>query len=168
MGTYLEELAAARRKRLARMQDAAKPVDVAVKRDDMAVLSARLSAVEKQLAQLRHQSPKQTANESTRPNSMVATIRQAICRDHAITLTDLEGPSLCPALVEARQVAMYLCRKLAALSYQEIACHFGNRSHTAALHAYGKIDRRRIDDEKLDRQLLELEQRIRSTCSSDS
>src|SRR5262245_15145687 len=171
MGTYLAGLAAARRQRLARMQDAAKPanaaakpIDAAVERDDMAALSARVCAIEEQLAQLKRQRPRRVANESISSNSMMAAIEETICRDYAITRTDLEGPSLFQALIEPRQVAMYLCRRLAAMTYQEIAHHFGGRNHTSVMHACGKIDRRRIDDEKFDRQLSELEQKIRPSC----
>jgi chromosomal replication initiator protein len=42
-------------------------------------------------------------------------------------------------VVYARQIAMYLCRELAGLSYPEIARQFDRRDHTTALHAYRKM-----------------------------
>jgi chromosomal replication initiator protein len=64
----------------------------------------------------------------------------------------LEPPELCSArrsrpVVYARQIAMYLCRELSALSYPEIARHFDRRDHTTALHAYRKIKAQILSDQ---------------------
>jgi chromosomal replication initiation ATPase DnaA len=119
--------------------------------------------VEARLAKLTRQRPQAEAENADRSNPLVAAVRGVICREYAITLLDLLGPSLCPSVVQARQIAMYLCRKLAPMSYPEIARHFGKRNHTTALHACAKVNRLRMTDEKLDLQLMALESEIRSS-----
>ena len=39
-----------------------------------------------------------------------------------------------------RQIAMYLCRNIAGLSFKQIGEDFGKRDHTTVMHAYKKID----------------------------
>ena len=165
MGAYLEGLVAARRQRLARMQDAAPvtgKVDTPVKRDDFAGIMTRLGTVEARLSDLARERLQRKEDKPDHSHPFVAAILGVICRNYSVTLPDIEGPSLIPDIVEARQVAMYLCRKLAPTSYQEIARHFGNRNHASVWRAYGKIDRIRMADEKLNRKLLELESEIQS------
>jgi chromosomal replication initiator protein len=80
----------------------------------------------------------------------------------AIPIEDIIGASRRRPLVQARQVAMYVCRDLTDLSYPEIGRVFGNRDHTTVIHAVEKIgglmsERRQIYD-----QVTQLFQTIRS------
>jgi chromosomal replication initiator protein len=52
-------------------------------------------------------------------------------------------------LLIARQVSMYLARRLTQLSLQEIGACFGGRDHTTVLHACRKVDRALKSDAKL-------------------
>ena len=38
-----------------------------------------------------------------------------------------------------RQIAMYLCREVADMSFSAIGKDFGGRDHSTVLHAYSKI-----------------------------
>jgi chromosomal replication initiator protein len=58
----------------------------------------------------------------------------------------LSSPGRSRPVVYARQVAMYLCRELAGLSYPEIAHHFNRRDHTTALHAHRKVKAQLLSD----------------------
>ena len=52
---------------------------------------------------------------------------------------EITGTSRTHQLVAARQIAMYLTRTLADLSWPKIGQEFGGRDHTTAMHAYKKI-----------------------------
>ena len=56
-----------------------------------------------------------------------------------VSLEDLRGHSRSRVLVNARQVAMYLCRELTDLSLPRIGQAFGGRDHTTVMHADRKI-----------------------------
>lgn len=56
-----------------------------------------------------------------------------------VTIEQLCGPDRTRPMVEARQIAMYLCRELTDLSLPKIGEAFGGRDHTTVMHANKKI-----------------------------
>ncbi len=56
-----------------------------------------------------------------------------------VTIEQLCGPDRSRPMVEARQIAMYLCRELTDLSLPKIGDAFGGRDHTTVMHANKKI-----------------------------
>lgn len=64
-------------------------------------------------------------------------------------------------LALARQVAMYLCRKLTDSSLPQIGEYFGGRDHTTVMHAYDKITKMREESAQFDKMIGELTDRIR-------
>jgi chromosomal replication initiation ATPase DnaA len=62
-----------------------------------------------------------------------------------VSLEDLRGHSRSRVLVNARQVAMYLCRELTDLSLPRIGQAFGGRDHTTVMHADRKIRQQMAD-----------------------
>ncbi len=55
-----------------------------------------------------------------------------------------------------RQIAMYLCRELADLSYPRIGELFGGRDHTTVIHAYEKISKEKDTKNSLHKDLQEI------------
>lgn len=55
-----------------------------------------------------------------------------------------------------RQIAMYLCRELADLSYPRIGELFGGRDHTTVIHAYEKISKNKNSNLTLNSELQEM------------
>lgn len=55
-----------------------------------------------------------------------------------------------------RQIAMYLCRELADLSYPRIGELFGGRDHTTVIHAYEKISKNKNTNLALQSELQEM------------
>ncbi|MFI0432094.1 MAG: chromosomal replication initiator protein DnaA, partial [Candidatus Nanopelagicales bacterium] len=77
--------------------------------------------------------------ESTGPEITSEAIMDRTATYFGVTLDDLTGPSRTRTLVNARQVAMYLCRELTQMSLPRIGQIFGGRDHTTVMHADRKI-----------------------------
>ena len=78
-----------------------------------------------------------------------------------VSLEDLRGHSRVRVLVNARQVAMYLCRELTDLSLPRIGQAFGGRDHTTVMHADRKIRQQMAERRSLYNQIAELTNRIK-------
>jgi chromosomal replication initiator protein len=81
-----------------------------------------------------------------------------------VSLEDLRGQSRSRVLVNARQVAMYLCRELTELSLPRIGQAFGGRDHTTVMHADRKIRQQMAERRSLYNQIAELTNRIKQTA----
>jgi chromosomal replication initiator protein len=80
-----------------------------------------------------------------------------------VSLEDLRGHSRSRVLVNARQVAMYLCRELTDLSLPRIGQAFGGRDHTTVMHADRKIRQHMAERRSLYNQIAELTNRIKQS-----
>ena len=76
-------------------------------------------------------------SETTRITA--STIMNEVSDYFQITKEELCGTSRSRMLVNARQIAMYLCRELTELSLPKIGQEFGGRDHTTVMHAERKI-----------------------------
>jgi chromosomal replication initiator protein len=79
-----------------------------------------------------------------------------------VSMDDLCGASREKVNVQARQVAMYLCRELTDLSLPRIGQLFGNRDHTTVMHADRKIRTLMHEKQRVYNEVAELTHRIRS------
>ncbi len=84
---------------------------------------------------------------------------------YGLTIDDLCGSSRSRVLVQARQIAMYLCRELTELSLPKIGQQFGGRDHTTVMHADRKIRQLMSERRAIYNQVTELTSRIRSQTS---
>ena len=78
-----------------------------------------------------------------------------------LTIDDLCSSSRSRVLVNARQIAMYLCRELTDLSLPKIGQQFGGRDHTTVMHAERKIRQLMAERRSIFNQVTELTSRIR-------
>ena len=78
-----------------------------------------------------------------------------------VTVEDIHGSSRSRVLVNARQIAMYLCRELTDLSLPKIGQHFGGRDHTTVMHAERKIKALMSERMQVYNQVTELTNRIK-------
>jgi chromosomal replication initiator protein len=65
-------------------------------------------------------------------------------------------------LVNARQIAMYVCREITDLSYPAIARAFGKSDHTTVIHAVQKIEKLMGEKRQIYDQVNELTQLVKS------
>ncbi len=90
-----------------------------------------------------------------------ATIMAQTAAYFSLTIDDLCGTSRSRALVNARQIAMYLCRELTELSLPKIGQTFGGRDHTTVMHADRKIRQLMAERRSIYNQVTELTNRIK-------
>jgi chromosomal replication initiator protein len=100
------------------------------------------------------------------PEITGATIMAQTAAYFSLTIDDLCGTSRSRALVNARQVAMYLCRELTDLSLPKIGQTFGGRDHTTVMHADRKIRQLMAERRSIYNQVTELTNRIRQQARS--
>ena len=96
------------------------------------------------------------------PEITGATIMAQTAVYFSLTMDDLCGTSRSRVLVNARQIAMYLCRELTELSLPKIGQAFGGRDHTTVMHADRKIRQLMAERRSIYNQVTELTNRIKS------
>jgi len=77
------------------------------------------------------------------------------------SIEEICGASRSRGLVQARQIAMYLCRELTELSLPKIGQHFGGRDHTTVMHADRKIRTLMAERRQVFNHVTELTNRIK-------
>ena len=90
-----------------------------------------------------------------------STIMAQTAAYFSLTVEDLCGTSRSRVLVNARQIAMYLCRELTELSLPKIGQTFGGRDHTTVMHADRKIRELMAERRSIYNQVNELTSRIK-------
>lgn len=80
----------------------------------------------------------------------IPDILQVVMDRFNIRLADLQGKRRHRSVASARQICMYLSRRLTPLSLGEIGGYFGGRDHTTVLHAIRTIEGQRQMDSNLD------------------
>ena len=99
--------------------------------------------------------------EAGGPEITATTIMAQTATYFSLTLDDLCGTSRSRVLVNARQIAMYLCRELTELSLPKIGQTFGGRDHTTVMHADRKIRQLMAERRSIYNQVTELTNRIK-------
>ena len=69
----------------------------------------------------------------------VDAIQHAVAEFFSMSVDDLLSAKRTSDLALARQIAMFLCRKLTEVSLQQIGLSFRKKDHTTVLHAHRKI-----------------------------
>lgn len=89
------------------------------------------------------------------------SITQAVAEHYHIKVDELFNKKRTQNIAYPRQIAMYLCRELADMSYPRIGELFGGRDHTTVIHAYEKISNKSKTDTKLQNDLNKLKELLK-------
>lgn len=73
-------------------------------------------------------------------------IVEYICRYYDVDEEQVRGQGRKRDLMEARQTAMYLIRRMTNLSLNDIGKEFGDRDHTTVLHSLDQVEKKMRSD----------------------
>jgi chromosomal replication initiator protein len=87
-------------------------------------------------------------------------IIKAVAHHYGLKLAEIKSKSNSRQFVVPRQVAMYLCKRLTALSYPEIGKLFNDKHHSTVMYSVEKVQQSRESDPEFDRILQSFEQQF--------
>lgn len=93
-------------------------------------------------------------------NISIEAIQNSVSDYYEIDANKLKDKTRKQEIVEARQIAMYLCKKLTKNSLKSIGLHFGGRDHSTVIHAITTIENRLSTSGKHSRILKDLEHQL--------
>jgi len=109
---------------------------------------------------------KDLITDADSPEISATTVMAQTADYFGLTIDDLCGASRSRVLVNARQIAMYLCRELTEMSLPKIGQQFGGRDHTTVMHADRKIRQLMAERRSIYNQVTELTNRIKQNTRS--
>ena len=81
-------------------------------------------------------------------------IKETVAKYFSINKNDLASEKRSNDIAFPRQIAMFLCRDVANMSFPQIGKDFGDRDHSTVMHAYNKI-KKEVKDKNNTRLILE-------------
>ncbi len=69
------------------------------------------------------------------------SINETVSKYYGIPIEDIKGKRKTQDISDARQICMYLCRKLTDMSFVVIGNEYGNRHYTTVIHAVDNIEK---------------------------
>ncbi len=90
----------------------------------------------------------------------VELIQKTVADHFGLKIADLKSEKRLKAFVQARQIAIWLCRDMTAASYPDIGSRFGGKDHSTVIHATKKIDKLLGEDPNLAKTMDELKATI--------
>jgi chromosomal replication initiator protein len=91
----------------------------------------------------------------------IEAIQRQVSAYFDVKLHDLKGPKRHRSVAQPRMIAMFLCRKLTAMSYPEIGSRFGGKDHSTVISAVKKIERLCAEDTALRSVVNTIESHLR-------
>jgi chromosomal replication initiator protein len=92
----------------------------------------------------------------------IESIQKSVASHFNLKISDLKAKKKTKQIVLARQIAIYLCRKLSKLSLIEIGERFGGKDHSTVLHAINKIEQQVQTDQKTAGAIEKIQSRLKA------
>jgi len=86
----------------------------------------------------------------------VELIQKTVADYFDLKLSDIKSERRLKNLVNARQIAIWLCRDMTKSSYPDIGLKFGGKDHSTIIHSFKKIDKTLVIDSKLSKIIDEI------------
>ncbi len=83
----------------------------------------------------------------------ISQIQEVVAKYYRVELDDIVGTRRTKGIAEARQVAMYVARKLTTHSLQEIGKSFGGKTHGTVVHAISAVSNSIETDKDIERSV---------------
>jgi chromosomal replication initiator protein len=90
----------------------------------------------------------------------IQAIQKEVCAAYSLSPTALPGATKSRPQVIARQVAMYLSRKLTAATYAAIGSAFGGRDHSTVIYACRKVRAEMRRNRRFAERIVEIEKKL--------
>ncbi|MBQ1477120.1 MAG: chromosomal replication initiator protein DnaA, partial [Erysipelotrichaceae bacterium] len=91
----------------------------------------------------------------------IITIRKAVCDYYNLTKQQIISKNRTKNIANARNIAMYLCRKLLDAPYKEIGNEFGKKDHTTVISSCRRVEQLIKTDPRYLKAINEIEARIK-------
>ena len=91
----------------------------------------------------------------------ISTVRKAVCDYYNLTKQQITSANRTKSISNARQIAMYLCRKLLDATYDDIGQEFGGRDHSTVMSSISSVDKKIKTDPLYLKAINEIESRIK-------
>jgi len=98
-------------------------------------------------------------------NVSIEFITKEVCSFFNIDENSLREKNRKKEIVAARQIAMYLSKKLTKSSLKTIGLHFGGRDHSTVIHAFNTIKKAMITDASLKADVENIQNKIELSTS---
>lgn len=91
-----------------------------------------------------------------RKDVTVEFIQKVVAEYFDLKMTDMKSNKRLKNIVQARQIAIWLCRDMTKASYPDIGLKFGGKDHSTVIYAAKKIDLAMKEDSKLSKIIDEI------------
>ena len=91
----------------------------------------------------------------------ISSVRKAVCDYYNLTKQQITSANRTRNISNARQIAMYLCRKLLDATFDDIGREFGGRDHSTVMNACDNIEKKIKTDPVYLKVINEIESSIR-------
>jgi len=111
--------------------------------------------------EIAQQHLKNNFNATRNTNLSMDNVIRVSAEYFGLTPNDLKGKKRSQNIVNARQIAMYVGRKMTDYSMTEIGQDFGGRDHTTVMHSINKIDEKLLKDPSLETTINNIKRSIK-------